>query len=149
MFQKFAKRCGTQLLPGASPFLSLLEYATALSHTVCTLSQTQGSPAQLEELLGHLAILCLRHTEITGTEGTSSCQPVTLSIHSVAFRLRMGSGSPWKSSSDSLLGWVLWHWKNLILKISKRKGSFPFARWPGPSINWGPRRNDLFWHTEL
>lgn len=81
MFQGGVKRRGTQLLPGASRFfLSLLESHGPSVTQFVPLSQTQGSPLSWRELLGHLAILCLRHTEITGTEGTSSCQPVMLSI---------------------------------------------------------------------
>lgn len=45
----------------------------------------------------------------------------------MAFRLRMGSGMPWKSSSDSLLGWVLQHWKKFDPENLKKKRFISFC----------------------
>ena len=39
----------------------------------------------------------------------------------------MGSGMPWKSSSDSLLGWVLQHWKKFDPENLKKKRFISFC----------------------
>ena len=51
MFQGVVKRCGTQLLPGASPFFLLELHGPSVTQFV-PLSQTQDHLSQLEGTLG-------------------------------------------------------------------------------------------------
>ena len=67
-------------------------------------------------MIGHLcAISCMETTSLKQKE-TAFCLSVTQYPHSMAYRLRMGSGMSQEPLSDSPLGYILRNWNILTLQ---------------------------------
>ena len=88
---------------------------------------------------GSWPFCAISHTEITGTKGTTFCQPVTLSTPFSAIGW-VGSGTSQKPLSGSFLGYSLRKWK--ILTLQK---AWPIYKLGNPP----PKKMASEWHSSF